>query len=47
MRTDQLKLDPYLYAELIYYLKDMAKRGDDTARQLLDDLPLTHHFSRA
>ena len=42
-----MKLDPYLYAELIYYLKDMAKRGDDTARQLLDDLPLTHHFSRA
>ena len=34
-----MELDPYLYAELIYYLKDMTKRGDDTARQLLDDLP--------
>ena len=37
--TDQMKIDPYLFAELIYYLKDMAKRGDDTAKQFLDDLP--------
>jgi len=34
-----MTVDPYLYAELTYYLEDMAKRGDDTAKQLLDCLP--------
>jgi len=37
-----MKIDPYLFAELMYYLKDMAKRGDDTAKQFLDDLPQHH-----
>jgi len=34
-----MQLDPYLYAELTYYLEDMAKRGDDTAKHLLYFLP--------
>lgn len=34
-----MTIDPYLYAELTYYLADMAERGDDTAKQLLDCLP--------
>jgi hypothetical protein len=34
-----VKIDFYLYRELIFYLRDLAGRGDDAAKQLLEDLP--------
>jgi DNA replication initiation complex subunit (GINS family) len=34
-----MEIDPEVYERLRRYLKDMKQRGDDTARQLLQNLP--------
>lgn len=34
-----MEIEFYLYRELLFYLRDLAGRGDDTAKQLLDALP--------